>query len=273
MAVGLVIGVAVIDRVVENLWATRNDLQTQIVEAQKELRNDRNLLNKRVENDAKLRRLMSTSLQRDGSESNLQLLERLYECLNQVNVSTTATPYRMGAPAPAARAGKASKDGMQFMKQVAHVTLPANMQKTAMFTYLLNSSNIPVRVTEMQFNPVKPDGWTDDFKVEFNIATIFLTQTQQEARLAQAGSGAPTTSKPSASNTSAQQPARQGQGQGQGPRGGVNPQQQSGARGPTPQAQQTTAGTSTTRPVVAGATSSQSVTGGTPSTNRSEATR
>jgi hypothetical protein len=158
------------------------------------------------------------------------------------------------------------------MKQVAHVTLPANMQKTAMFTYLLNSSNIPVRVTEMQFNPTKPDGWTDDFKVEFNIATIFLTQTQQETRLAQAGAGAPTTTKP-ASNTSPQQPARQGQAPGQGPRGNINQQQQGGARGQTPLAQQTVAGTSTTRPVVAGATSSQSVTGGTPSTNRSEATR
>jgi uncharacterized membrane-anchored protein YhcB (DUF1043 family) len=260
LAVGLVIGIAVVDRVVEGLWATRSDLQNQIVEAQKELHTDRVLLAKRNENKAKLDRLMSTSLQRDASESNLQLLERLYECLNQVNVSTTATPYRMGAPAPAARAGKASKDGVQFMKQVAHVTLPGNMQKTALFTYLLNGSNIPVRVTEMQFNPTKADGWTDEFKVEFNIATIFLTQSQQETRLAQSAAALPTTTKP-ASNTSTQQPGRQGQ-----PARG---QQVGGQRGPNPQASEAN---STTRPVVAGA-QPQGVTGGTPSTNRSEANR
>lgn len=205
ITVAAVIGIGVADWFITSQMETGEALDQQIVVEKKKLDEELRLIRAMPGNQQQLDKLTSTSLTRDASDASFQVLGRLYECALQVGMNPAQTQYRPGAEAAVRLTkGVPPKDAPQFMRQPCRVTVLGNMSQISRFAYLVNHSEIPLRVTDMVINPVKEN--TDDFKVEFTISTIFLTQGTEPGRGAQAGAGAATraASGPAASNATGQ---------------------------------------------------------------------
>jgi len=242
LLVGIIVGGALLDRTVEGMLATRQELLDKKVQTEKALDDDRLAVKNRNFNDRFLETLKSTSLQRLASDSEDQMLGRLLDCIQQAGINPAGVMYRPPNSSPV-KVGTKPNSKEQFMKQVAHMTVPGTMEQVARFAYYVNNSEIPVRVTEIQISPTKEA--TNDFKVEFGVSTIYLTQNAAEAP--RQVTQAPTTRGPSTST-------QQGRGNSQT---GVRP-------GPSTTRSSIQAGGTSTRPAATNTVSRG--TGGTPTT-------
>lgn len=228
ITVAAVVGIAVVDWFVSSQMEISNALDTQILEEKKKLIDENGLIRAMPGNQKLLDHLTSTSLTRDASDASFQVLGRLYECALQAGMNPQQTGYRPGAETVVRLTkGTPQKDAPQFMRQNCRVTVVGNMSQISRFAYLVNTSEIPLRVTDLVINPVKEN--TDDFKVEFTISTIFLTQGPDQGRGAQAATPGTRPASAPAGATAANQNQNQNQ-QGPGGRSSTQANQQ-GARG------------------------------------------
>ena len=248
LLVGIIVGGALLDRTVEGMLNTRQQRLEEKALAEKALADDQKAMQNRSKNEKFLENLKSTSLQRIASDSEGQMLDRLLDCIQQAGINPAGVMYRPPNSSPV-KVGNKPNSKEQFMKQIAHMTVPGNMEQVARFAYYVNNSEIPMRITEIQISPTKEA--TNDFKVEFGISTIYLTQQATEPAR-QVTQAQPPTSRGSSTSTqqgrsNQQTGARSGQSTGTSTR----PALQAG-------------GTNTTRPAATNTVSRG--TGGTPTT-------
>jgi hypothetical protein len=164
IATVVVVGILVLDRlIVTPLLDSKVDLDAQLVKA----RDDRDAAN----------RLLSTSrrMDRDWRAMAGTRGERLKDneaaAESQVLNSIGAWSQSSGLSVSAVKRVRTEKE-KDFIKIAYRATATGTMRQVGEFLWKIQTSDIPVRITDIQMNSRK-DG-TDDLSVQIGIATIYL---------------------------------------------------------------------------------------------------
>ncbi|HEY7087385.1 MAG TPA: hypothetical protein VH518_04800 [Tepidisphaeraceae bacterium] len=173
IAVGAVVGLFALDRLaVSPLMAEREDLLTQIESAENSRNQAKSLIQSKPVLDRQLADIVSRGLTQDQSQAESQLLNNLREWGQEAGLDI-ATLKPSGAPLAVIKpGGKPNEKEKAFLRITCRATGTGGMQQVGRFIFRIQTSSIPVRITDLSINSRKEG--TDDLELNLGLSTIFL---------------------------------------------------------------------------------------------------
>lgn len=158
---GVVVGLLALDRVVFTPWfEARASVATRLAEARAEMERAQQVFDNRRRADRRWAELAGQTLQSDAPAAEGQLLNALRDWAEQSGLSLSAVrPDR----APATHG---------FEQVTVRATGSGRMEQVARFLWNLDTSKVPVRITELQIASRQPGA--DDLTLQLAVSTIFL---------------------------------------------------------------------------------------------------
>lgn len=141
------------------------DLDLKIDQATAQQSTNQDLLDRAMKASKDWGRMLTPkgSLLSDESPATSQLLNSISAWSREAGLN----------PPPSLKSDRAPEKDKDFQRLTVHATATGSMAQIGRFLWCIQTSNVPVRVTELQFASRK-DG-VDDLKVDMDIATIYFS--------------------------------------------------------------------------------------------------
>jgi hypothetical protein len=173
IAVAAVVGYFALDRIaISPLMAQREELLGKINDAELDLARGKSLIASKRTLDRQLSENVARGLTQDPSTAQSQLLNNVLAWAQESGLTVSSLKPNPAPQAVPKVGGKPGEKEKAFLKLTCRATMAGSMQEAGRFMFRLQTSSIPVRITDVTINS-KKEG-TDDLELTLGLSTIFL---------------------------------------------------------------------------------------------------